>query len=61
MCLECGVERLFVVNDVPQLVNESLSKVTWLRGYIELAVQIITDAKKDGQLGEALVAMARWN
>ncbi len=56
---ECNVQRIFVVSDSPQMINDNLQSTTWLRGHTELAVQMFCDARREGQLGEAFVAFAR--
>ncbi len=56
---ECGLRRIFVLEDAGQLVSDIENRHYWLQAYMRVANQLAQDAKIQGVLGEWLFAFAR--
>ncbi len=56
---DCGVQRLFVIDDSAQLITGSREPYFWLECYMRAANQLAVDAQVEGVLGEWLFAFAR--
>ncbi len=59
LCCDCGLQRLFVVDDTAQLVTGVRNPHFWLECYMRVANQMACDAMVQGVLGAWLFAFAR--